>query len=156
MLAGMSTADLPARRQLLDGLAEAADQLGEALASLGAAYELLDEQQGDRLEDELFRPVQVAYGRARRAHGEFAARYGLPGREFTMPEPGLPSTGVKGFVEQAVEAVDRAERGLVALQESSLALEVGDVELRAGLTSVRQAIDGLSHHARAFVSTFGR
>jgi hypothetical protein len=152
----MTSADLLARQLLLDGLAEAADQLGQALAWLGAAYELLDEQQGDRLEDELFRPVQVAYGRAKRAHSEFAARHALPDREFTMPEPGLPSTGVKGFVEQAVEAVDRAERELVALQESSLALEVGDVELRAGLTQVRQAIDGLGQHARAFVRTFGR
>ncbi len=152
----MSTADLPARQQLLDGLAEAADQLGQALASLGAAYDLLDEQQGDRLEEELFRPVQLAYGRAQRAHAEFAARHGLPGREFTMPQPGLPSTGVKGFVEQAVEAVDRAEHELVAIQESSLGLQVSDVELRAGLTHVRQTIDGLGQHARAFVRTFGR
>ncbi len=152
----MSTSDLTARQRILDGLAEAADQLARALASLGAAYELLDEQQGDRLEEELFRPVQVAYGRAKRSHAEFATRHGLPGREFNMPEPGLPSTGVKGFVEQAVEAVDRAEHEVVALQESSLALEVGDVELRAGLTQVRQAIDGLGQRARGFLRTFGR
>jgi hypothetical protein len=156
MLAWVSTADLTARQQLLDGLAEAAEQLGQALAWLGAAYELLDEQHGDRLEEELFRPVQLAYGRARRAHAEFAGRHGLEGREFTMPQPGLPSTGVRGFIEQAVDAVDRAEHGLVALQESPLALEVSDVELRAGLTQVRQLIDGLSQHARAFVRTFGR
>jgi hypothetical protein len=152
----MSTSDLAARQQLLDGLAAAADQLGRALAWLGAAYELLDEQQGDRLEEELFRPVQLAYGRAKSAHTGFAGRHGLPGREFTMPEPGLPSTGVRGFVEQAVEAVDRAEHELVALQESSLALEVSDVEFRAGVTQVRQTIDGLDQHARAFVRTFGR
>jgi hypothetical protein len=152
----MSTSDLAARQQLLDGLAAAADQLGRALAWLGAAYELLDEQQGDRLEEELFRPVQLAYGRAKSAHTGFAGRHGLPGREFTTPEPGLPSTGVRGFVEQAVEAVDRAEHELVALQESSLALEVGDVEFRAGVTQVRQTIDGLDQHARAFVRTFGR
>lgn len=152
----MISGDQPARQRLLDGLAQAADQLGQALASLGAAYELLDERQGDQLEEALFRPVQSAYGRARRAHSEFAARHGLPGRDFATPQPGLPSTGVKGFVEQAVEAVDRAERGLVALQESPLAIEVGDVELRAGLTEVRQAIGGLSQHARAFVRTFGR
>lgn len=152
----MTSADLPARQYLLDGLAEAADQLGQALASLGGAYELLDERQGDRLEEELFRPVQVAYGRARRTHAEFADRCGLPARDFTTPQPGLPSTGVKGFVEQAVEAVERADRGLVTLQESPLALEVGDVELRAGLTQVRQAIDGLGQRARTFVRTFGR
>jgi hypothetical protein len=152
----MSIADQPARERLLDALAEAADQLGHALVSLGAAYELLDEQQGGRLEEELFRPVQLAYGRAKRAHAEFAGRYGLPGHEFTLSQPGLPSTGVKGFIEQAVDAVDRAERELVALQESSLALEVGDVELRARLTQVRQVIDGVGQHARAFVRMFGR
>jgi hypothetical protein len=80
----------------------------------------------------------------------------MDSREFTMPEPGLPSTGVKGFVEHAVGAVDRAEHALVTLQESSLVLEVGDVELRAGLTEVRQLIDGLGQQARAFVRTFGR
>jgi len=36
------------------------------------------------------------------------------------------------------------------------AIEVGDVGLRAALTEVRRLIDGLSQHARAFVSTFGR
>jgi hypothetical protein len=152
----MSTSDQAARQQLLDGLAEAVDQLGQALAALGGAYELLDERQGDTVEAELFRPVQLAYGRAKRAHAEFARRHGLPGREFAMPEPGLPSTGVKGFVEHAVEAVERAEHELVMLQESSLALEVSDVEFRAGVTQVRQTIDGLGHRARAFVRTFGR
>jgi hypothetical protein len=152
----MSSADTPARLALLDALAEAADHIGSALASLGAAYEQLDEQQGDRLEEELFHPIQRAYGRAKRTHAEFASRHGLTGREFTMPQPGLPSAGVKGFIEQAVESVDRAERELVALQESSLAIEVSDVELRAGLTEVRRQIGGLAQHARAFMRTFGR
>jgi hypothetical protein len=152
----MTSSDTPARLQLLDGLAEAADQLGRALASLGAAYEQLDEQQGDRLEAELFHPVQRAYGRAKRTHAEFAGRHGLATREFTMPAPGVPSTGVKGFIEDALEAVERAERELVALQESALAIEVSDVALRAGLTEVRQLIGSLPQHARAFVRTFGR
>jgi hypothetical protein len=103
-----------------------------------------------------FRPVQRAYGRAKRAYAEFASRHGLNGREFTMPSPGMPSTGVKGFIQNAVDAVERAERELVALQESPIAIEVGDIDLRAGLTEVRRLIDGLSQHARAFVSTFGR
>lgn len=145
-----------ARQQLLDGLAKATDDLGQALASLGGAYEQLDEQQGDRLEEQLFRPVQRAYGRAKRAHAEFAGSYGLSGREFTMPAPGLPSTGVKRFVQDAVDAVERAEHELVALQESTIAIEVGDVAFRAGLTEVRRLIDGLSQRARAFVSSFGR
>ena len=148
--------DMEARRQLLDGLAEATDDLAAGLVSLGAAYEQLDDQQADRLEEQLFRPVQRAYGRAKRAHAEFASRHGLNAREFTMPLPGMPSTGVRGFIQNAVDAVERAERELVALQESPIAIEVGDVDLRAGLTEIRRLIDGLSQHARAFVSTVGR
>ena len=153
---GMAYTDLEARQQLLDGLAEATDSLGEALAALGAAYEQLDDQQADRLEEELFRPVQRAYGRAKRTHAEFAGRHGLSGREFTMPTPGLPSSGVRGFIQQAVDAVERAELELVALQDSSIAIEVGDVLLRAGLAEVRRLIEQFSQHARVFVRSFGR
>jgi hypothetical protein len=152
----MSSSDTSARLQLLDGLAEATDQLGRALAALGAAYEQLDEQQGDRLEDQLFHPVQRAYGRAKRTYTDFAGRHGLTTRGFTMPSPGVPSTGVKGFIEEAQEAVERADHELVALQESTLAIELSDVALRAGLTEVRQLISEMPQHARAFVRTFGR
>src|SRR5581483_11174906 len=124
----MSYTDAEARQQLLDGLAEATDQLGRALSALGAAYELLDERQGDQLEEQLFRPVQHAYGRARRTHTDFAMRHRLPTREFAAPPPGAPSTGVKGFVEEAVEAVAGAESELVALQDSLMPIEVGDPE----------------------------
>lgn len=152
----MSHTDAHARQELLDGLARTTDDLGDALASLGGAYELLDERQADRLEEELFRPVQRAYGRARRAYAEFAGRHGLSDREFTMPSAGVPSTGVKGFVEAAVDAVNKAEHHLVELQESPMAIEVGDVEFRAGLSEVRRLIDGVPRLAHAFVSTFGR
>src|SRR5437764_2940306 len=146
----MPYANVEARQQLLDALAQATDHLAQALASLGAAYEQLDDQQADRLEAELFRPVQLAYGRAKRTHAEFARRYGLPGRDFAMASPGLPSTGVKGFIENAVDAVARAEAELVALQDSFMPIEFGDPDLRAGLTDVRRLIDGLSRDARAF------
>lgn len=152
----MAYTEVEARQQLLDRLAVATDRLGQALASLGAAYEQLDEQQGDRLEEQLFRQVQRAYGRAKRAHAEFARRYGLGDRDFAMPEPGLPSTGVKGFVQNAVESVERAELELVALQESSLAIEVGDAELRGGVAEVRRLIDGVPQRAHDFVRSFGR
>jgi hypothetical protein len=152
----MPTRDQEARQELLDALGQATDALGQALASVGAAYEQLDDQQADRLEEQLFRPVQRAYGRAQRTYAEFAGRYELSAREFTMPAPGLPSTGVRGFVENAADAVDRAEHELVALQESPMAIEVGDVEFRAGLSEVRRAIDGLSNGARGFIRTFGR
>jgi hypothetical protein len=152
----MAHTDVEARRQLLDVLAEAADDLAQALAWLGSAYEQLDDQQADRLEEQLFRPVQRAYGRAKRDHAQFAARHGLAGREFTTPSPGAPSTGVKRFLENAVDAVGRAESELVALQDSLMPVEFGDTELRAGLTEVRQLIGGFSQHARGFVRTFGR
>jgi hypothetical protein len=35
-------------------------------------------------------------------------------------------------------------------------VEVGDAELRAGLSEVRRRLDGVSTHARQFVSRFGR
>jgi hypothetical protein len=152
----MSYTNLEARQQLLDALGEATDYLASALASLGAAYEQLDEQQADRLEEQLFRPLQRAYGRAKRTHTEFAGRHGLPDREFKTPSPGAPSTGVKGFIDSAVDSIGRAESELVALQDSLMPIEVGDPELRAGLSEVRRLIDGLSQRALGFVRTFGR
>jgi len=152
----MAYTSVEARQQLLDGLTEATDNLAQALASLGAAYEQLDDQQADRLEEQLFRPAQRAYGRAKRTHGEFAARHGLPGGEFKAPSPGAPSTGVKGFIEKAVEAVSRAETELVALQDSLMTIEVGDPDLRSGLSEVRVLIHELPQRARRFVRTFGR
>jgi hypothetical protein len=67
---GYSTSE--ARQQLLDTLAEATDALGYALACLAEAYDKLDEHNGERLEEELFHPVQVAYGRAKATHSGFA------------------------------------------------------------------------------------
>jgi hypothetical protein len=152
----MSYTDSEARQEMLDALAEAIDDLARALASLGAAYEQLDEQRADQLEEQLFRPLQRAYGRAKRTHAGFAARHGLAAREFGTPSPGAPSTGVKRFVENAVEAVYDAETELVTLQDSLMPVEVGDTELRAGLSEVRQLIDGLPQRAGVFVRAFGR
>jgi hypothetical protein len=152
----MPYADVEARQEVLEQLAAATNELGQALAALGAAYEQLDDQQADRLEEQLFRPAQRAYGRAQRTYAEFATRSGLEARSFTMGSPGLPSTGVKGFVDDAAEAVGRAEHQLVALQESEIGLEVTDVELRAGVSEVRRLIDGFAQRARGFVSAFGR
>lgn len=152
----MAYATAEARRDLLDALAEATDAIAVALAALGAAYEQLDEQSGDRLEEELFRPVQLAYGRARAAHSGFAGRTGLPGREFRPAAAGHPSQGVKGFVEHAAEVLHEADAQLAGLQDSMLPVEVGDPELRAGLAGVRELIAGLPARAQRFVSRFGR
>src|SRR5207247_8403005 len=123
---GMAYATAEARKDLLDALAEATDQIGVALAALGAAYEQLDEQSADRLEEQLFRPVQLAYGRARRAHAGFAERHGLPLRAFEPAAAGHPSQGVKGYVDAAVDAVHGADLALSTLQDSMLPVEVGD------------------------------
>ena len=83
-----------ARQELLDDVAEAIDDLSVALAALGEAFEQLDDYNAERLEEELFRPVQRAYGRAKRTHAEFAGRYGLPTQSFESASLTLPSNGV--------------------------------------------------------------
>ncbi|HEY4277164.1 MAG TPA: hypothetical protein VGM91_03030 [Conexibacter sp.] len=136
----MSYTTAEGRQQLLDTIAEAVDELGRAIALLGVAYEELDESRGDALEERLFRPVQAAYGRARRTHAEFAARSGLPGREFAQPDAPAAWHGARNLAEDAVEAVNTAEEAIVELQDSLLPVEVGDPELRAGLAEVREII----------------
>jgi hypothetical protein len=152
----MSYTDTEARGQLLDSLAVATNHLARALAALSAAYEQLDEQQADALERQLFRPVQRAYGTAQRTHAGFADRYGLPRAEFTAAAPEAPSTGVKGFIEHAGESATAADAAIAGLQDSLMPVEVGDPELRAGLTEVRQLLDGIPEHAREMVRLFGR
>ena len=49
-----------------------------------------------------------------------------------------------------------AERELVALQDSLMPIEVGDPELRAGLTEVRQLIAPLPARARDLLRLLGR
>jgi hypothetical protein len=145
-----------ARQELLDTLAEATDALGFALACLAEAYDKLDEHNGDRLEEELFGPVQVAYGRAKAAHSGFAGRHGLPVRTFEQQPAGVSPRGAPGFIGQAVEAVAEADRALAELQDSMLPVEAGDAELRAGLTAVRERVRGLRGTARELLRTLGR
>jgi hypothetical protein len=152
----MAQTTVEARQQLLDTLAEATDTIGVALASLGAAYEQLDEYHAGELEEELFRPVQLAYGRARRTHAEFAGRHGLTSRNFEPPSAGLPSTGAKVFIDNAVVAVGRADSTLAQLQDSLLPIEVGDAQMRAALAELRQLVGGLAERAREIVRTIGR
>jgi hypothetical protein len=144
------------RQELLDGLAAGIDQIGFALAALGAAYEQLDERNADRLEEELFGPVQRAYGRAKSAHARFASGHGMASRSFEAPSAGIPSIGAKGFIDRAVDAVAEADGALAALQDSSLPTEVGDVELRAALTDVRALLGGVRERARELERTLGR
>jgi hypothetical protein len=145
-----------ARQEMLDTLGDAIDQIAAALAALGDAYEQLGTMPADRLEEELFRPVQTAYGRAKQTHAGFAQRQGLPGRTFEPANPGLPSTGVKGFVDSAVGSVTEADAELAELQDSMMPVEVGDPELRAGLSEVRELLGDVRGRAREFLRTLGR
>lgn len=145
-----------ARKDLLDAVADAIEDLARALAALGAAYELLDEHKADELEEAMFGPVQLAYGRARRTHTDFAGRHGLPDRTFTAAQAGAPSTGLKGYVEDSVAAVTSADATIATLQDSMMPIEVGDAELRAGLANVRELLADVPQRARALTRTIGR
>jgi hypothetical protein len=152
----MAYASQQARQDLLAGVAEAIDEIGRALAALGDAYDQLDERTADRLEEQLFRPLQAASGRAQRTHAGFAARHGLEGRTFAATGPGAPSRGVREFVETASDAVSEADELLAELQDSMLPVEVGDAELRAGLAEVRELLGPLPERAAALLRGFGR
>lgn len=144
------------RQQLLDTVADAADQIGVALAALGEAYEELDEYAGDRLEEQLFRPVQAAYGRIKRTHAEFAARHGLPPREFAQQPAGVRPHDSRAAIDHAVELVVRADTELATLQDSLLPVEVGDPQLRAGLAEVRTLVGQVAGRAHELERTLGR
>jgi hypothetical protein len=145
-----------ARQQLLDDIAEAIEHMALALAALGTAYEQLDERTADRLEEQLFGPVQLAYGRARRTHSGFAERHGLPTRTFQPAAPRAASHGVSGLLDMAVDSVEDADSALAELQDSMRPVEVGDPELRAGLAEVRALLGVLPDRARELMRTLGR
>jgi hypothetical protein len=145
-----------ARQELLDTLGEVIDDIAAALSALAEAYEQLTTVPADRLEEELFGPVQAAYGRAKRTYTGFAQRHGLPDRTFSPAPPGLPSTGVRGFIDNAVESVGEADAALAELQDSMMPVEVGDAELRAGLAEVRELLGDVPVRAREFTRTLGR
>lgn len=144
------------RAQILDVLAGAIDRLGVSLGQLEGAYELLDESSAEALEGELFRPLQRAYGRAKRTYTEFGARHELEIRGFEPAPAGAPARGAKGLIDGAVSAAAEAEHELAELQDSMLPVEVGDPELRAGLEQVRELIGGTPGRARELLRTLGR
>jgi hypothetical protein len=145
-----------ARREILDAVAAATDEIGAALALLSEAYERLDEQSADRLEEGLFQPVQTAYGRARRTHSEFAARYGLPTQTLAPASRPAPSESVRDLLVGTVEAAATADTTLATLQDSMLPVEVGDPELRAGLSEVRRLLGDVQARAQDLLRTVGR
>ena len=152
----MSFTTAEARRELMEGFAEAIEDIGAALTALGDAYEQLDEHTADRLEATLFGPVQRAYGQAKSTYTAFAARHGLAKATFAQAAGGAPSRGAGGFIEDAVESAARADAALSELQDSHSFAEVGDVELRSGITGVRQLLAQVPPRARELQRTLGR
>jgi len=153
----MAYATQEARQHLLDTVAEAIAELQIAVAALGAAYEQLDEQSADRMEDALFRPVQTALGRAKRTHSGFAERHGLTATLQAEQTTGVPpSAGARGNLDRAAETVAEAALTIAELQDSMMPVEVGDAELRAGLADVRGAIGPIDDATHEFMRTLGR
>ena len=144
------------RERIVAALAVATDRIGLATTSLGLAYEQLDETTADRLEDQLFRPVQRALARAKRTNAGFAERFGLAVPAADDGSPGPPSQGARQLVDNAVAALADGARELAELQDTMLPIEVGDAELRAGLAEVRELVDAVPSRAREFLRTLGR
>jgi hypothetical protein len=144
------------QQQLLDSLAPATQEIETALGALGEAHEQLDEQSGERLEEQMFRPVQRAYALARRTRVDFASRNGMANGALATPTRGAPARGPKGFLEDATESVQRADTTLAELQDSMLPVEVGDAELRSGMSAVRELLGQVPPAAREMLRTFGR
>jgi hypothetical protein len=158
---GSSLQSMPATNQelrveLLRELATATDELAIAVACLTEAYERLSEDAGDQLEHDLFRPVQAAYGRARRAHNEFAQAHSLPRLAPETKSPGMHTEDPGIYVQRAIDASERADHLISELQDSMLPVEVGDTALRAGLSETRTAIAPVPARGRALLRTLGR
>lgn len=145
-----------ARIQLLDQLGDAVDALAIALASLSEAYDLVDERTAELLEQELFRPVQAGYGRARRTHSQFAGRHQLSARAFSPGSPGAHSADPRVHLERAIAAIEQADHVIAEMQDSMLPVEVGDRELRDGLSETRELVATAPGRGRQLLRMIGR
>src|SRR5439155_20337708 len=107
-----------ARQKVLNDVAVAIAQIAVALTALEQAYEELDEHNADLLEEQLFRPAQQAYGRAKRTHADFAARTGLTSESFEPLPPVPPPQSANTLIERVVFAAGEADQTVAELQDS--------------------------------------
>jgi hypothetical protein len=143
------------RRQIIDDAVVGANYMGDALAELGEAYELLDDHMAERMEESVFKPTQAAYGQVKRTLTEFATRYGLPQPSFpasVLPLPTDPHT----TLDRVADLVQSAEDAIAELQDTLLPVEVGDADLRAGLSRTRTLIARVPASAEELIRTLGR
>jgi predicted RNase H-like HicB family nuclease len=152
----MSYSSADARVSMLRDVVSAADALAAALANLGEAYELLDEDHADALEARVFRPVQAAYARVRHTHSVFAGKHGLPEHRFTAGSPGAQTPDPRVQLERAIASIELADGQIAELQDSMLPVEVGDTEFRAGLSETRSLIAAAPAEGRRLLRTVGR
>jgi hypothetical protein len=152
----MAITQAEARQRILDELGAANERVGFALGALSVAYEELTAAPAARLEDDLYGPVQKAYGRGKRTRSQFAGRIGLEVEEAEPASPGLRSQGVRSLIEHAVAGAGDGDRMIADLQDTMLPVESGDAELRAGLAEVRKLLAGLPGASREFLRTLGR
>ena len=145
-----------ARTGMLEDIAGAVDRLAGALAGLEVAYELLEQNNQDRLEEQLFHPVQRAYGRLQRTYTEFGAHTGIATRAFSPGSPGMHAHSAREPIERAVDAARETDEMLAELQDSLMPVEVGDPELRAGLADVRSTLAAVPGRAHELIRVLGR
>jgi hypothetical protein len=63
---------------------------------------------------------------------------------------------VRQLIERAGDAAYDADQSIAELQDSMLPVEVGDPELRAGLSQVRETLSPVPARARGLIRTLGR
>ena len=68
----------------------------------------------------------------------------------------MHSADPRVYVDRAVDAIERADQILAELQDSMMPVEVGDRELRTGLSETRETIAELPARATRLMRTQGR
>jgi hypothetical protein len=152
----MSYTTAEGRERILRDLAQATIQIELALGYLSEAYELVDEGVGNRLEQQLFSPVQAALARGKRTHAEFMRRAGVSVEVSNPASGGNRPHSAHALISAAGETVEQADQWIAELQDSMLPVEVGDPELRSGLSETRSLLAPLPARAHDLVRTLGR